>query len=406
MDQTDASNEQDSAKQILKNIQKIRAIEIGDLEYLEDDLDFYEKVNKTNNNLMDINLIQFRQQVSMLFLLCGADRIRSKVVIQQIIIASYDKQQKTTFLKTWASENVTTNWKDTLLEALCIIQAKTVIRKLGIDVSDLEERFLPRNPVNALFIHPIIKLLYYVCDKLTINQTNMFIEQIKRKYPSVRDFSYNDNGENLEVYLLYWIWEDVISIGQISTTENPEQTYQSRPCNLEPIVEYLKQAEMDTVQDVVKDVTHKFNCEQSMGKVETIAMRKTQMDDKRATEMEMSDVSRSFDERTHTVDAKHSYKLRKEYAGHVLIINQLSFYHDTHPDLNRFLPNRSLETRHGTDKDTAFLQNTFTAFGYRIVIKENLKHTDILNAVKNVVNQSVGMDSIMVCILSHGYKGN
>lgn len=65
-----------------------------------------------------------------------------------------------------------------------------------------------------------------------------------------------------------------------------------------------------------------------------------------------------------------------------------------------------LEPRYGTNMDKSELQRIFSSFGYKIVIKENLTHVEILNSVKNVVNESTPYDSVVVCILSHGFKGN
>lgn len=64
-----------------------------------------------------------------------------------------------------------------------------------------------------------------------------------------------------------------------------------------------------------------------------------------------------------------------------------------------------LEPRHGTNMDKSELERVFTSFGYKIVIKENLTHIEILNSVKNVANESTPYDSVVVCILSHGFKG-
>lgn len=381
MEQTDACRDQSvCAEQILENIRKINKIEYEDLSYLESDLDFDDKV-------------------SLMFLLYGGDRVQSKVLLQQLIVKSFDPTRKTAFLKSWAINNETVDnhkWRDTLLEALCIIQAKYVIRRLGLDYDDLQQRFLPSNLQSALFIHPIVKLLYHVCERLTIDQARSLIEHMLQKYPSIQDFNYRDGGEYLEIYMMFWILEDVISIGS-------DNRYAALPCNLEPIVEFLKQIEMDTLKEAIKEAVHKFNCEQ-LAQSRPNSLHKNQTDDKRSDSVEV--VSRSFEERLQTVDTSNSYQIKKSNAGIALIINQKSFYRDTHPDLTELLPKRALEVRHGTDKDKEALEATFSAFGYKIVQRENLTHTNILNAVRDTVNQCVRMDSIVVCILSHGYKGS
>lgn len=152
------------------------------------------------------------QQVSILFLLCADDRSKYQRLLQQLVVLASDKTKETDLLRPWAKER--TDWKPILLESLCVIQAKRVIHKLGVDNSELEITFVPQNVYTSSHIHPIVKLLYYVCEQLTVEQTRKLITSIQNKYPSVRNFLYTDNGEHLEIYLLNWLWENVISIGQ------------------------------------------------------------------------------------------------------------------------------------------------------------------------------------------------
>lgn len=124
---------------------------------------------------------------------------------------SFEKSKQTDFLRTWARE--TTDWKNILLEAFCLIQAKHIIHQLGLEYSELNQRFLPHNHYTASHIHLNVKVLYYVCEQLTIGQSKKLIDYMQHKYPSVRNFIYSDNGEHLEIYLMNWLWENVIDIG-------------------------------------------------------------------------------------------------------------------------------------------------------------------------------------------------
>lgn len=94
------------------------------------------------------------------------------------------------------------------------IQAKCIVRKLGLDYSELEQRFLPSNHYTTSYVHLIVKLLYFVCDELTIKQCKQLIDYMTHKYASIRNFIYSDNGEHLEIYLMHWLWEGVIDIGK------------------------------------------------------------------------------------------------------------------------------------------------------------------------------------------------
>lgn len=147
-----------------------------------------------------------------MFLLCAHDRKQYKVILQQLLVLSFEKTKQTDFLRTWAKE--TTEWKNILLEALCLIQAKRIIYQLGLEYSELSQRFLPHNHYVASHIHLNVKVLYYVCEQLTIGQSKKLIDYMQHKYASVRNFIYSDNGEHLEIYLMNWLWENVIDIGE------------------------------------------------------------------------------------------------------------------------------------------------------------------------------------------------
>lgn len=64
-----------------------------------------------------------------------------------------------------------------------------------------------------------------------------------------------------------------------------------------------------------------------------------------------------------------------------------------------------LDERLGTELDQSALINTFTAFGYKIVLRSDVSHLDMLSEVDNVVESSQEYDSLVVCVLSHGLKG-
>lgn len=104
-------------------------------------------------------------------------------------------------------------------------------------------------------------------------------------------------------------------------------------------------------------------------------------------------------------DQKTAYLIRRQSAGIILIINQKTFHFDPNPAYKEYLPRRRLETRHGTERDSESLQMLFRRFGYQTRVKKDRSHTEILNDVRDVINESVRFDSVIVCILSHGYKG-
>lgn len=172
-------------------------------------------MNTINFSVMTCSLCLY-QQVSLLFLLCANDRNQYKIILQQLLVLSFDKSKETDLLRTWAKD--TADWKNVLLEAICLIQAKCIVHKLGLDYSELQQRFLPTNLYTASHIHVILKVLYHVCEQLTVRQSKKLIDSMQAKYPSIRNFIYSDNGECLEIYFMNWLWENVIDIGQTNSS--------------------------------------------------------------------------------------------------------------------------------------------------------------------------------------------
>lgn len=355
----------------------------------------FGKKQLKSSNLTQIETLCI-QQVSLTFLLYAADPCQFKVILDRLIVLSHDPYTETDYLETWAPK-AGKNWKNILLEALCLIQAKSILFMLGIDYDDLEQRYALSSfgRYDSLNIPCIAKLLYYVCEEMTVKQSRALIDYVMANHPKVRDFNYSDNGEHLELYLLYWQWQGVIQIDQ------------SKACDLGVIIQYLKQAEMESLKDIIIDVTKTFNKKFDV-KVEPTKIEKkrnqNQTDFNHATSLEGA--SGSFESmRLTTADMEFSYKIRKESAGYILIINQKKFHREKDENLKKFLPEEDLSERFGTERDEDILVRVFSAFGYQKRIKDNLKHCEILDAIREVVNESGKFDSLIVCILSHGHKG-
>lgn len=327
-----------------------------------------------------------------MFLLYASDRSQSQIMLQQLVVLAHDTTQQKDFLKIFAKEEL--NWKPILLEALCIVQAKRVVRKLGLDYSELEQRYLPTNPWHPLNIHQIVRLLYHICEELTVDESRKLISFMTEKYSKLKSFVFNDNGEHLEMYMMHWLSEGVINVGS--------NEGDGISCDLDPIIEYLKLNDIHSLKDTVTNITNEFNGNKT--KIEDpIILRGTKTDDRRSTALQ--ETSSNF-QSLHISNNSPRYNVRKKTAGHILIINQRNFYLDPNPDLKEVLSPRRLETRHGTDRDVESLKETFGAFGYTHHVERNLTHLQILPAVKKAVEESTRLDSLIVCILSHGSKGS
>lgn len=192
------------------------------------------------------------------------------------------------------------------------------------------------------------------------------------------------------------------------------------PCNLEPIIQWLKECELDTLKDIVKVVTNQFNGES----FQKHSNKMMQTDDRQTSDGEtifelnkeplnptfvfilLTEISRSFESmHLHRAESKTAYQIQFKSAGIILIINQKIFHFDSDPAFKEYLPRRRLDTRHGTDRDAKALQAIFQSFGYVTRVKNDRLHSEMLNDVRDVINESVQLDSVVVCILSHGCKG-
>ncbi|KAL1382257.1 hypothetical protein pipiens_013273 [Culex pipiens pipiens] len=120
-------------------------LSVEDLDFIESELSFDDKV-------------------SLLFILYGQ---RNPRYLSQIItIACRSPEEETHFLFDWKNHAAGPEWSSELLEALLIIQANLCLVKCGLDDDELRERFLPHVIELTSFVHPVLKGLYLLCEKM------------------------------------------------------------------------------------------------------------------------------------------------------------------------------------------------------------------------------------------------
>lgn len=208
------------------------------------------------------------------------------------------------------------DWKLPLIEALAIIQANRVIRKLGLDKEEIYEMFLPLTPELSTNIHPILKILYKICEVLTPAEAGKLLSINKNSTLRFYDESY------LEVFFLDWISKDIIAIGDV---------LKKKPPNLDELVEYFKFNGKIGLYDLTLSAISRFN--------ENIRARSNVNDSALGTFSTDMSRSRSFDKNDslHLEEADLSYKIGYETAGYLLIINQMEFHRETDPELQVLL---------------------------------------------------------------------
>uniref|UniRef100_T1GWX8 Caspase family p20 domain-containing protein n=1 Tax=Megaselia scalaris TaxID=36166 RepID=T1GWX8_MEGSC len=325
------------------------------------------------------------------FLIFAKDKQSAHYILQQLLVLFRNNFQDSDIL--YKFSQCCQNWRKPLLEALTIINARKIIRKLGFDYQTMKAIFLPHISQTSNYINLIVKNLYILCEKLKISEGGKLILDQNNDSFMFYDHSF------LEMYFLYWITESKISVD---------------PPNLDILISYFKAKERDSLKELLLDAIKFYNISESskVKKEATIPKERPKQvttdnnQFKESLRGELSFQPKSMPNLQ--VDRSTAYRVRKEFAGYLLIINQNEFEgkRETDPELQEYLPEIELKNRTGTDKDRDRLKEVFSQFGYRVEVKENLLHHEILHQVEEVAKRSLIYDSFIVCILSHGMKGH
>ncbi|XP_067636739.1 caspase-8 isoform X2 [Eurosta solidaginis] len=311
------------------------------------------------------------------------------------------------------------NWRSQLVEALSIIGARRVLRKLGFDWNELHQHYLPHIGELSLHVHPLLKALYRVCERLKPAQAGQLVlrvnEQRKRPDELLRfyDFAY------LEIFLLDWISRRIITLGDRS----------ANGANVDVLLEYLKFNDLDVLKSLLIEtilnnadkrtvmfndkahisvdnasrVTNKtYNIYTSTK--ETVPPHNAH--ENATASWPLSPPSSASPVLSSDLTMSEKYAVSRERAGILLIINQLKFYEDPDPELKHLLPQKPLSSRYGSNVDKSRLKEVFTSFGYKPQEFENLTHLELMHRIRETVKLSFQFDSLIVCILSHGIDGS
>lgn len=358
---------------ILHNNKIINELVLEDLEYIEKDLEFYEKVQ--------LGFLLYSHKYSMLGL-------------QKILISSKNISAPTNFLIQWANKEE--KWKDILLEALSIAQINHIILKLGLNIEEIQERYVPTNPDLNIFIHPIIRALYCVCDGLEIEDARKLITHMQETRNFESEFIW---PEYIEIHLLDWIQRSILTLGDWSFQRNG--CNMTEYCDISEIISFLKINGLDNMKDTLHNASIRLSfTKNNRIHVDEPELKKTsqQIQVDKKLQLLNEKISRNIKLQT---NKSEFYTITKENAGYILIINQEQFYIDN----NSEKIDQGLQKRSGTEHDTNSLAETFSKYGFIPQIKNNLTDKQIIPCVKRVVTESRTKDALIVCILSHGKKG-
>lgn len=259
--------------------------------------------------------------MSLIFILVADDKVRSRHYLEVLNNSSSHvvANAKTDILKQWAHSQPQDNsqWRNKLIEGLCIIQAKRILGRLNLDVADLAFTFMTQAYARdrGVYTNGIVKILYYLCENLEVAETRKLIDFVDREHASNQKIIFSSvAGPYLELYLLHWICCDVIDVGEEKSALSPINV--GRPCNLRIIIEFLKQNNFDDIKNRLGMAVEHFN-----------RLLFSQSDDLDQRKPGFLLLPPQFD------PSSDKYLIQRERAGILLIINQEEFHRNTKPEL-------------------------------------------------------------------------
>ncbi|XP_018308620.1 caspase-8 [Mycetomoellerius zeteki] len=259
------------------------------------------------------------------------------------------------------------NWEEKVLEALCILNNRQVLKKLGISFSVLDLQYVPKLTSYSKSINVIAKCLYKLCESLNESEQKLLLNYVKSEIHNYEPLL--DNVDYLELHMLYWI-----QIGYITISKDKMH-------NMKKLLKHLKKFEDGHIKIICMEMEKFENGLHVVDNCKTFGTNNENYLQSTPSE-ESSFIKRHYRKKIQLIN-----------SGLCIIINQMYFM-------------KEYETRFGTRADCINLSETFKTFGFRVEIFQNLKKNEILEKIKNISKDyGIKYDCLFLCILSHGYKG-
>lgn len=322
----------------------------------------------------------FNLQVSVCFLLHREVRDLS-YILQQLTIAlkvhRLGNVKDTKIISDWVRNDPDYKWREHLVEALAIVRSHKVLRKLGFELKDVQEAFLPHIDEISTHVHPVLKILYKMCEKMRQKDRKLLIQYMLNKFECE---NFGLDGENfLEMYLLNWIQQKIITIGDRDTIG----------AEFGELVAFLKVHEIDEFYEKLKRFT-------TTSLDATIEGNSPERQERNNTRPETCEIGSNMD----------YFPMNTKKMGYVVIFNEKNFHKEPN-GVDIYLTPGNLETRHGTERDVSKLRNTFKSLGFCVVVRDDLTSDEILTTVSEYVEKTQnGFSSLIIVILSHGIEGS
>ncbi|KAH8366599.1 hypothetical protein KR084_005956 [Drosophila pseudotakahashii] len=357
---------------------QLDTVDLDDLVYVERDLNFAQKVG-------------------LCFLLYGDDHSHATYILQKLLVMTRSDSDfpQSDLLQQYAKSRPDT-WRRHLVEALCIVGARQVLRRLGFRWQELRLHYLPHVGEVALHVHPLLKSLYRICEQLTLAQSGRLVldvgEKVARQQAGDPLRFYDPTY--LEIFLLDWLTRGSIRLGDINASGSDVQL----------LIEHLKFNDLQEQAKLLIDTINSNAPEVAPPPSPSLAIkRETQPDSPQASSRVSTGSAASLSSAS-SFRRRNALELSREKAGIVLIINQQKFHRNVSDDLKEYLSPKKLQNRAGTDVDKNRLTEVFSAMNYHVESSDDVDHLDMVQLIRSACDRSLLQDSLVVCILSHGFE--
>lgn len=167
----------------------------------------------TTNNILNIDILRqiendldIDEKISILFLI-----IEDYTNSFKDVFYLFEKTKKgNTHIITDYVKQQPENWKDRVLEALCILNNREVIKKLRLPFNDLDLQYFPKITLCSKNINIIGKCLYAVCESLDDVDQKLLLRHVKSEISNYEPLL--DNIDYLELHMLYWMHIEYITV--------------------------------------------------------------------------------------------------------------------------------------------------------------------------------------------------
>ncbi|KAI5641677.1 caspase domain-containing protein [Phthorimaea operculella] len=359
--------------------------------------------------------------VSLVFLLYDVpDTALQRLIVFQRVASDGDTSLN--LLYDWAQHvQSRPTWKYEFLEALAVCQLYSIIRKLGFRVTTVQKHYLPDNVHTSLFVNPMKKALYKLCENITSDNLDKLQNTLKTYDIDTTEYVY------CELVFIELMCKKFITVDNFNIDRS------NGKYNVEKIVKILHSLPgLHKFADELKDIQGRLNNESgsSQTKSPNTSAAKDDAgndsefedcdDDGRLTANDFNDLWKHFNELNldeHIQNLKSDTKKKLDDSAYVIknpkrigvcyIINQEDF-HPSKESIESGTQSRPLERRLGSGRDRMILDQTMSALNFEVITHKNIDHRKMLDYIKQIIQYRVHPDDsmFMLCILSHGVRGH